>query len=75
MTDRARLTPVDVIFIGVGIAVFVFLAEPLYTVMDQQAAAGTLDTPEAYLFQLIPGALVITLMYVMYATAVGGSGT
>lgn len=71
MNDRARLTPVDVIFIAVGFAVLAFLSEPLYTVMNDQAS--TLGKPEAFLFQLIVPGIVLTMLYVTYATAIGGA--
>lgn len=72
MNDRARLTPVDVIYIGVGIAVLAFLVEPLYMLMN--ANAGELGKAEAFLFQMIVPGIVMTILYVMYSTAISGPG-
>jgi hypothetical protein len=66
--DRARLTFIDVIFLGISLAVLAILARPLYSVLDKQA--DVLSTGEAYMFQLLVPGIVATLLIVMLATAV-----
>jgi len=70
--NRARLTPVDVVFYGVALALLAFFAEPIYTVMRDSASAGHLQTGEAYLFQIIFPALIVTIIIVTYLTAASG---
>jgi hypothetical protein len=65
---RGRLTLVDIIYLGVGIAVLAILARPFYKILEGQASV--LSTGEAYLLQLVIPGLVATLMIVMLATAV-----
>lgn len=70
MTDRARLTLVDVVFLGASIAVLSALVPPLYDLLNQQASQ--LGTGELYLFQLVVPGIVLTLLVVMLATAATG---
>lgn len=67
---RARLTPVDVVFYGVAIFLLAVFAKPIYTVMNDNA--GYLGTGEGYLFQLIFPAVILTVMSVIWLTAVSG---
>lgn len=70
MDDRARLTPVDVAWIGVAVFILMLLAPPIYGLMN--ANVGSLGTGDAYLLRMIiPGAL-IAILVVIYATAVKG---
>lgn len=70
MDDRARLTPVDVVIYGVAFMLLAIFAPMVYTVMRDNA--GFLGTGEAYLFQMVVPALIVTLMFVVYLTAVSG---
>jgi len=66
--DRARLTFVDVIFLGVSLAVLAILVRPFYDILDDQASV--LSVGEAYMFQLLVPGIVAMLLIVMLATAV-----
>lgn len=70
MSDRGRLTPVDVVFFAVGIAVLAFLSGPMYTLLDQ----SNLDTSVEYMFVMIPGGLVVSLLFMIYRTSLVGGG-
>lgn len=55
--DRARLTPVDVAYIGVGLFIIGILGVPIYGLLNANAAS--LSTGDAYLFRMvIPGAIL-----------------
>jgi ABC-type transport system involved in cytochrome c biogenesis permease subunit len=70
MDVRARLTPVDVVFYGVALLLLSFMAEPIYTTLRDNA--DRLGTGEAYLFQLIFPAMILTLISVVYLTGASG---
>ena len=70
--ERARLTPVDVIYYGVALLLLGFLAAPMYTVMNDNA--GELGTGTAYIFQLAFPSMVVTIMFVVYLTGASGGG-
>jgi hypothetical protein len=70
MNTRARLTPVDVVFIGVAIFVLGNLAPAVYTVLSNNS--GELSTGAAYLFQLVFPGLIMTILIVTYVTGVSG---
>jgi hypothetical protein len=65
---RGRLTPVDVILVGASLAVFTFLSEPLYNLLDSTA----LSTEVELLFRMIPPALVAMLIFAVYRTSLIG---
>jgi len=67
-SNRGRLTPVDVVFIGVSVAMFAFLMEPFYTLLQD----ANLGVGAGFLFQMIPAGLVMSLLVVVYATALTG---
>jgi len=68
--ERGRLTPVDVIFVGVGLAALTFLVGPLYSLLD----TSSLSTGTELLFRMLPPSLVAMLVFVSYRTAlIGGS--
>lgn len=70
MGERARLTPVDVGWIGVGVFIFGLLIGPIYEALNGNAAA--LGTGDAYLFRMvIPGAILAVFVVVM-ATSIEG---
>lgn len=71
MTNRARLTPVDVVFAATSLAMVAFFAQPVYTALNDNADA--LGTGAAYMFQMLMPALIVTLLFVVFATAVGGT--
>jgi len=68
--DRARLTPVDAVFIAVAIFVFGNLAAPVYTVLANNT--GSMSTGAAYVWQLIFPGLIMTILIVTYVTGVSG---
>lgn len=66
--ERGRLTPVDVVFVGVGLAVLAFLGEPLYDLItSSQMATGPL-----LLFRMLVPALVAMLIYTIYRRSLLG---
>jgi len=70
MGTRARLTPVDVVYIAVSIAVLSFSVPVLYEVMGSNS--DLIPTGSLYLFQLITPVLVLTILSVTFIVAVGG---
>jgi len=67
--ERARLTPVDVVFFGMGGALVLILGPVLVEVLDESSAS--LSTPTAFLFQLIvPGLLMTLLVMVLIITEI-----
>ena len=70
--DRARLTPVDVVYFGVGFLILAFMAKPIYTVLNSNASE--LSAGAAYLYQMIFPAMIITLHTVVYLTGASGGG-
>jgi len=68
--DRARLTPVDAVFIGVAIFILGNLAGPVYTVFANNT--GSMSTGTAYVWQLIFPGLIATVLIVTYVTGVSG---
>jgi len=70
MDDRARLTPVDVVYFGVAVFILGHFAGPIYTVLGD--SAGSLGPGEAFLFQMIFPALLLTIISVVYLTAATG---
>lgn len=70
MNERARLTPVDVVYIAVGLAVLAFLSEPFYTALESSG----LSTDTALMFSMLPPALMTMILYVTYTTSLIGSG-
>lgn len=72
--DRGRLTPVDVVFFGVGFTALAFLGEPFYSLLSQNS--GDLGTGTEFLFTMIVPGLVLTLLFSIYAISffdLGGS--
>lgn len=68
MTERGRITPVDVVFFGVAVAALTFLMQPMLTLLGQ----ANLDPSVEYMFVMIPGGLVVSLLWVIYRTSVVG---
>lgn len=66
---RGRITPVDVIFFAATMTALGFLIAPMYSALN--ANASHLTTPTAYLFQMVPAGLVMTLIIIVWRTAVG----
>lgn len=70
MSDRGRLTPVDVAWIGVAIFLLGLLLVPAYELMN--ANVGALGTGDAYLLRMVfPAALLGAFAY-LFATSVEG---
>lgn len=68
---RARITPVDVVMFAATLAALGFLIAPMLTIVNNNA--HHLSTPTGYLFAMIPPALLMTLLIVIWKTAVGGN--
>jgi len=71
--DRGRLTPVDVVFVGVALAALAGLAPALYDALGQQS--GNLGQGTELLMQMLAPALVVTLLVVVYRTSLLGGGS
>jgi hypothetical protein len=67
--ERARITPPDVVFLSVSLAVLAFLAEPYYTLLSDAGFGGG----AGLIFQMVPAGIVMTILIVTYALAFGGS--
>ena len=70
LDDRARLTPIDIVYYGVGLFLLGVFAKPIYMVLNGNA--GELGTGAGLLFQMIFPSMVVTLMVVVFVTAVSG---
>lgn len=66
--DRGRLTPVDVAYLGMSVALFAFLVQVFYPLLQD----ASLGTGSGYLFQMIPAGMVMTILIVTYSVAIGG---
>ncbi|WP_147435662.1 hypothetical protein [Halobellus sp. Atlit-38R] len=71
--DRARLTPVDVVFFGVVIFILGHLAGPVYQILGEHST--DLGTAETYLFSMIFPAMILTVLSMIYLTAVSGGAS
>lgn len=71
--DRARLTPVDIVYYGVALFLLSIFARPIYQVLNDNA--GELGTGEALVFQMVFPALVVTLLFVVFLTAASGGAS
>lgn len=71
--DRARLTPVDVVFFGVVIFILGHLAGPVYQILSENSA--DLGTGTAYMFYMIFPAMILTVLSLVYLTAVSGGAS
>lgn len=70
MDSRARLTPVDVAWISVGVFILGILVPPIYNMMNANAAA--LDVGDAYMLRMvIPGAIIAAFVAIMAISAEG----
>lgn len=67
---RGRLTLIDVIWLGVSLFLIGVMAGPIFTVVDNHAAI--LGTGPAYMFRIVVPGLIVTLMVVLWVTAIGG---
>lgn len=70
MDERARLTPVDIAYVGVGVFVLGLLIPSAYELMNANIAS--LGTGDAYLFRMVFPAALLGVMVMIFATAVGG---
>lgn len=67
---RAQLTIPDMVLTAAALVVLYPLAAAFYKILD--ANAGELGTGTAYLFQMVVPGLVVTLLVIVFAIAVGG---
>lgn len=70
MSDRARLTPVDVVFFLVSMGVMGALAPIYLYFLDQNAYQAT--TPQVWLLRLLLPILTLTILALIYTNAVEG---
>lgn len=68
--SRAQLTIPDLVFAVAALVTLTPLAAAFYSTLD--ANAGELGTGTAYLFQMVVPGLVLTLLIIVFAIAVGG---
>ena len=71
MDVRARLTPVDVIYIGIALFILGNLAPAVYTTFSNNA--GEMSTGAVYVWQLIFPGMIMTIIIVTYVTGVSGA--
>lgn len=71
-TDRGQLTIPDMVYFGAGLVVLAGLAPAIYRLLNDQA--GTLSTGSAYLLQMVVPGILITMLIIFFAIAVGGEG-
>lgn len=67
---RAQVTIPDVVFFGVALLLLGVFAEPIYQLLNQRA--GDLGAGEAFLLQMVVPSLVVTLLIIIFAIAIGG---
>jgi len=67
MSDRGRLTPVDVVFFGMAGALVLILGPVFLEVLNDNA--GSFSQPTAFLFQLIVPGLLMTLLSIILVVA------
>lgn len=70
MNDRARLTPVDIAYVGVAVFVFGLLIGPIYTLLNLNI--GALGAGDVYLFRMVIPAALIGVLVMIMATSVSG---
>lgn len=70
MTDRARLTPVDVVLFMVSFAILGALAPVFLDFLQQNAYQAT--TPQVWLLRLLLPVTLLTLLTLIYTNAVEG---
>lgn len=68
--DRARLTPVDVIYYGAALFILALMIGPMYKVLN--ASAGELSMGSGLLFQMVLPAALVTIISVVYLTGASG---
>lgn len=66
--DRARLTPVDIVFFGVAAFLLALMSNPVYQVLYD----STMGTGSSYLFQLMWPAMIVTVLTMIIITAASG---
>jgi len=65
------LTPVDVILYGTAVFLVGVFSPLIYSVLDSNAAEFTVGS--GLVWQLIVPAVIVTILSVVYLTAVGGA--
>lgn len=68
--QRARLTPVDVVFFAVAFLLLSVFTPMIYTVLNDHA--GSLGTGSGYIMQMIVPALIVTLLSLVVLTGASG---
>jgi len=70
MSERGRITPIDVVFVGASVAALAFLAEPLYSLLNQ--SNNGLGPGVELLFRMIVPGLLGSLLLIVYITGLVG---
>jgi len=70
VTDRGRLTPVDVVFFLVSMGAMAALAPVFLDFLNQNAYQAT--TPQVWLLRLLVPTLLLTILALIYTNAVEG---
>lgn len=72
MTRRAQITIPDIVYFGAGMVILAALAQPLYYLLNENASE--LGTGTVMLSQLLVPGLLMTMLVIFFALAVGGGG-
>lgn len=72
LVGRGQITIPDIVFFAAAFVVLAGLVPVLYRVLNEQAP--NLGTGTVMLYQIIVPALVVTVLLVFFAIAVGGAG-
>lgn len=70
MTRRGQITIPDVVYFGTSLLILAGLAPAIYMLLDDRAA--DLGAGFAFLAQMVVPGLVVTMLLVLFAIAVGG---
>lgn len=65
---RGRLTPLDVVFMAVALAMLAFLGQPFYQLLN----GSTMDAGALLLFRMIVPAMVAMMIYTIYRRSLLG---
>lgn len=68
--NRAQITIPDVVFFAAALLILGAFAEPIYQLLNDRAA--NLGPGEAFLLQMVVPSMVITMLIIIFAIAVGG---
>lgn len=70
MSDRGRLTPIDVVWAVVSLAALAALSPAFYSFLSKNAYIAS--TPVVFLLQMLVPLLGLTLIAIIYTNAIQG---